>query len=296
MATGLYTLTDSELRSICRERLEALEHWLRRLIEDTLSPIYGDYFSYIDISGSRLIKKKIAEEVEVLQASNPQRYLRKIDAILLSDAIDIVCKPELFRDHFAIALRAAFPDGREEARTFLKRLLPPRNCLAHANPISVRQAEQVVCYSNDVIDSLKQHYATQGMEEEYNVPTILKMIDSFGGSYMRSQFVNIHDGGIMLTFFDNNRYTLRPGDVLSLEVEVDPSFSRDEYEVSWTSVKGLPDGAARGNKLVLTIEERHVAKRFSVQCKVKSNKLWHRMEMGADDFMLLYYKVLPPIA
>ena len=83
--------------------------------------------------------------------------------MLLEDAIYIICKPELLKDHFRVPLAIAFPDGREEARTFLNRILAPRNNLAHANAISTRQSEQVVCYSNDVIDSLKQHYRAIGM-------------------------------------------------------------------------------------------------------------------------------------
>lgn len=31
MSLALQNVTDAELRSICKERIEALEHWLRRL-------------------------------------------------------------------------------------------------------------------------------------------------------------------------------------------------------------------------------------------------------------------------
>jgi hypothetical protein len=65
--------------------------------------------------------------------------------------------------HFGIALKHAFPHGREEARTFLVRIMETRNSLAHVNAISSRTAEQVICYSNDIIDSLKHHYRDLGM-------------------------------------------------------------------------------------------------------------------------------------
>ena len=42
----LYMLSDNEIRNQCREKLESLEHWLRRLIDETLSVKYGDYFSH----------------------------------------------------------------------------------------------------------------------------------------------------------------------------------------------------------------------------------------------------------
>jgi len=173
-------MKDSEVRSQCKEKLESLEHWLRRLIDDTLTPVYGDYFSFTDQVGNRLIKNSLVQQVAARRVHEPARYPRNIDAVLLDDAVDIVCKPDLFQKHFRQALSKAFPDGREEARTFLGRLLAPRNNLAHANAISARQAEQIICYSNDVIDSLKDYYRTLGMHEIYNVPTILKVTDSFG--------------------------------------------------------------------------------------------------------------------
>ena len=49
-------LKDAEIRSLCKEKIESLEHWLRRLIDDTLAPIYGDYFAHTDASGNRLVK------------------------------------------------------------------------------------------------------------------------------------------------------------------------------------------------------------------------------------------------
>jgi hypothetical protein len=56
-----YNMKDSEIRSVCRDRIEALEHWLRRLIDDTLTPVYGDYFNYTDEKGNRLISSKLSE-------------------------------------------------------------------------------------------------------------------------------------------------------------------------------------------------------------------------------------------
>ena len=90
----------------------------------------------------------------------PERFSRIIDAAILDDCINIICNPNLFRRHFREAFKTAFPvgDSRDETRIFLKRLIKPRNLLYHANPISVRQAEQVICYSHDIIESLKKYY------------------------------------------------------------------------------------------------------------------------------------------
>lgn len=168
----IHTLTDSEIRSVCKERIEVLEHWLRRLIDDLLSQTYGNYLGHEDAQGNRLIRKRLAEQIEERRRKESNRYPRIVDAILLDDAIDIVCNPQLFKTHFRQPLSLAFPNGENEARTFLTRLLAPRNHLSHANAISVRQAEQVICYTNDVIDSLKSYYGNINMQSQYNVPLI----------------------------------------------------------------------------------------------------------------------------
>ncbi len=291
----IFKLKDSEIRNICKERLEALEHWLRRLIDDELSGAYGDYFSYEDDKGNRVIKNRLCKDLEERLNRESDRYSRKIDAVLLDDSIDIICNPHLFNKHFKNALSQAFPEGASVARTFMKRLSDPRNRLAHANAISLRQAEQVICYTNDIIESIKKYYRDKNMEEEYNVPLILKVTDSFGNSFHRHQFQECHDGGIMKNLSEDPKFYLRPGDMLTLEVEVDPSFSEDEYSITWRSTKGLANDDFNGSKVVIGITEQQVAKQFDVQCLVTTNRNWHRMSLGADDFLIIYFRVLPPI-
>lgn len=288
-------MKDAEIRSVCKEKIESLEHWLRRLIDETLAPVYGNYFSYTDPSGRRLIKNSMAQQVAARRAAEPLRYPRDIDAVLLEDAVDIVCKLDLFQKHFQPALSGAFPDGREEARTFLRRLLAPRNNLAHANAISVRQAEQVLCYSNDVIDSLKSYYRARGMQEAYDVPLILKATDSFGNALTRSQFGPCHDGGIMLSFLDKPHMHLRPGDTLTLELEIDPAYDPATYTIMWSSTKPWSSSPVSSTKTVIQITNKQVGQQFDVQCRVTTTRDWHRMQMGADDFLMMIYKVLPPI-
>lgn len=296
MLANLHGMKDAEIRSVCKDKIESLEHWLRRLIDDTLNPVYGDYFSYADAQGNRLIRNSLAQQVATRRAAEPHRYPRNIDAVLLEDAVDIVCKPDLFQKHFQAALGGAFPDGREEASTFLNRLLTPRNNLAHANAISSRQAEQIICYSNDVIDSLKSYYRARGMQEAYDAPLILRVSDSFGNAFTRSQFQPCHDGGIMLMFCDTPHMHLRPGDTLTLEIEVDPAYDASTYNVQWFSSRPWSDDTVVGTKVVIPVTNKQVSQQFDVQCRVTTTRDWHRMQMGADDFLLTYYKVLPPIA
>ncbi len=295
MTSLIAALSDSETRRACREKIEALEHWLRRMIDDAFAEKYGDYFSHADESGNRIIKSAIAQDAIARRQREPQRYPRPIDAILLDDAIDIVCNPKLFKDHFRDPLYQAFPDGREEARTFLKRISAPRNNLAHANAISLRQAEQIICYANDVIDSLKAHYRSIGMQNNYDAPLILKLTDSFGNSFSRSQFSTVHDGGIIKLFQDDRSLDLRPGDVLTLEVEVDPSYDPATYSLRWSSTKPWSNQPQTACKVVIPITNLQVGQQFDVMCSVTSSRDWHRMAMGVDDFLMLYYRVLPPV-
>ena len=180
---------------------------------------------------------------------------------------------------------------------FLERLIEPRNARAHSNPLSVRQAEQVICYSHDVIDAIKQHMEAINMAEDYNAPTIIKVTDSrglvFHDSEMREDRTDL--GRVSLT--EDKSAWLRVGDTLSLEVEVDPSFSPDEYQIEWRYLNKKLDeaGATPQNRLLLEIREHHVSYLFVIDCVVISNKPWHRFGMF-DDTISMSYRVLPPSA
>ena len=288
----VYKLTDDELRNLCKEKLESLEHWLRRLIDETLTAEYGDYFSPTDSSGNRIIKKEFVDALEDRMSREPDRYKRKIDAVLLDDAIDILCKPNLYK-FFKPALVTAFPEGRDEARTFLKRLVEPRNRLAHANPISQRQAEQVICYSNDVIESMKTYYAEMGKQQEYDVPLIFKLTDSFGNLFHRNQMTSSMSA-LLKDFTETPQYFLMPGDILTVEVEIDLAYDSNEYTTSWT-ISGDPfQVVSSDTKLTVHITEQHVTQRFVLECCIRSKKQWHRLGNRGDDILKLHYKVLPP--
>lgn len=288
-------MKDSEARNLCREKIESLEHWLRRLIDDQLSKDYGDYFNHTDEHGNRIIKSILSQKVEERLSKEPSRYPRKIDGILLEDAVDIICNPKLYNAHFKPALQLAFPEGHIEARTFLARILTPRNNLSHANPVSARQIEQVFCYTNDITDSIKEFYRVTGMQQSYNVPQILKVRDSFGGVFTRSQCSSIHDGGICIDYLADDTKYLRPGDSVSFEVEVDPSFDSAQYTLTWNSTKQWAETPSVGNRLSFSISNTQVGQMFDIQCSLVAKQDWHRMHMGADDFLMIYLKILPPI-
>lgn len=288
----LEKFAEAELREICRIRLENVERWLRRLVHEELSKQYSNYLQAKRPDGARVIKTRIAKDAQDRRDTNPERYPRDVDAFLLDDLVDVIANPLLY-PYFRSALKQAFPHGRDEAQTFLKRLIAPRNALAHANQLTLRNAEQIVCYSGDIIDSLKTYYREIGMENDYNVPTILRVSDNIGNSFERSQLSAVHDGGVGM--FLANKVSLRPGDVLTLEIEIDPSFDPTTYEIRWASVKPMSADRTDNHRIIINVTESIVAQEWTLQCRITTKNSWHRMQMGADDFLLLSYRILPPI-
>ncbi len=293
----LHNLTEIELRQHCKEAVEALEFWLRRVIDITLAPEFGpDYINAKSgINDQHIIKKSIRDSIQSRASSDPRRYPRMVDAMLLDEEIDIICHPDLYRSFFKGYFENSFPLGNEQIRNCLRKVLEPRNNLSHANPISVRQAEQVICYSHDIIDSIKDRLRERNLEREYNAPTIIKVSDSRGFVFHDSQIRrnNTGRGGIDLTG-DQSTY-LRSGDTVGVEVEIDPSFPVEEYSVDWITPEGINVQKYNSNRrVVLSLRDENVRVDFTIYCKVVSNKGWHRCG-DVDDCVGITYKVLPEI-
>jgi hypothetical protein len=270
---------------------------LRRLIDDKLSHKYGaNYLEAKDELGKNVINARLRRDLAERKSKEPKRYPRHIDAAMLDSEIDILCNPVLYKAHFKEALHDAFPDGCDEARTFLRRLLPPRNALSHANPISVRQAERVLCYAHDVIDCLKEFYKKQNVETEYNVPTILLLRDSFGHLVHRSEMIETGVGCLYTTPSGDPARYLRPGDTLSLEVEVDPTFPSADYDLHW-KVAGRRAVVLknRPTQLVLRVQLEHVGEVLYIESELVTKRGWHRCG-DYDDSIEIHYKVLPPVS
>lgn len=288
----LNKFSEQELRNSSRETLETLEYWLRQIVDKALGDAYGpNYLTAVDSSGRNIIKRAISEKIIKQYDADQDRFSRVIDASLLDSIIDIICHPSHYTNHFSYIFGEAFPEGNDEARTFFKRLIIPRNRLAHANSITVRQAEQVLCYSHDIIDSIKNYYIKTGQNMSFNVPRFVRFKDSFGNE---KHFQQDAAGHPLVNFSQEPPCYLRPGDVLTIEIEVDNTFDESEYTISWQSTKPIP---SFGNvkRIALSIEVAHVGETFSVHTVIISNKGWHRMSQGYDDLLLSYYKVLPPL-
>jgi hypothetical protein len=284
----LHRLPNTELRDYAKRSIEALEIWLRRLIDDELSSLYGsDYLTATKSDGSKVVSGKITKDMIALRTAEPLRYPRPIDAALLDDIIKIVSNPNLF-EHFKDALTNAFPLGNEHVRSTLERLIPPRNALYHANPVSVRQVEQVVCYCNDTIASLKEYYERKNMGDQFNAPTIIRISDSLGNDFHSPQLLI---SGPSRQTSTGAVATVRAGDTLSLEIEVDPSFDRSEYMIKWVlSGEVAPEKSERIN---IRLESKHVGTLFIITVDLISSLSWHR-HGSWDDRVLTCYRVLPP--
>lgn len=90
-----------------------------------------------------------------------------------------------------------------------------------------------------------------------------------------------------------DRVSLRPGDVLTLELEIDPSFDPDTYDIRWASVKPLSADRIDSHRIVINVTNSMVGQQWTLQCYITTRSSWHRIELGADDFLILNYRILP---
>lgn len=218
----LHQFSQDQLRNACRATIETLEYWLRRVVDAILRENFGDgYLDYKIKDKEPIIKPQVLKDIRARVAKESKRYTREIDAAMLHHLVDIICHPALYQSCFRVVFHEAFPEGEAEARTFFNRLLTPRNHLSHANSISIRQAERVICYAHDIIDSIKQYYIRQKINMEFNVPRFIKYNDHFGNEIY---FDQNKDGYQFVQFNKEPIYYLRPGEILSIEVTVDETF------------------------------------------------------------------------
>lgn len=283
-----YQFSQEELRALCRTHIETLEMWARRFIHETLVQNYGkNYFDYKNSNGDPLINKEIRNNVLKLGEKHPQIKQRPVDGMYFEDLIKILCNPKLYK-HFKSALDYMYPQGNGEVRCFLSRLIPTRNALSHANPISIRQAEQVVCYTNDFIDGLKSYYKDVGMDKVWNVPKIIRAIDSLGNEFT---FLSEDNSS------GNIRYIAQPlycGDKYSVQVEVDPTFDANTYEICWKAGHTEYNNFKNKSFFEIELHNQDVAKGYLVSCTIISNKEWHKFHFF-DSKLNLILEVRPPV-
>lgn len=273
--------TESETRDICKTSIEALEFWLRRLINYKLKSTYGDdYVNYRNSQSEFLFKTDLRNRINSHGANLPN----PLENSFLDDLFYILTKDKVYRENFSVIFNEFYGSG-QALRNNLKRLIPIRNNLAHARTISRRTAEQVVCYTNDIIDCIMEYNRSINKEQEYNVPKIIHYIDSLGHSIPRESF-NFIDA---YSFKEEVSSYLRPGQTIGFEIKVDPTFSKEDYKIFWSI--GLDK--LEGEKFDFLVLNQHVGGHLRISCQVITNKDWHAQRY-CDDEIEVYFKVLPP--
>lgn len=233
-------------------------------------------------------RQALKDHVAGRYEADPGRFSREVDATTFDQLIIMVCHPKYW-PRWLGALRDAYPDGAEEARTFLQRLQDIRNAVAHGRMASERDLERAIFYANDLADSLKAYFRELGLDREFNVPTVVRAYDSLGNDIHVVADPSYPYRAI--DFSTSETRPLVPGDTLIAEVEIDPTFGSDADDVVWW-VKTHNTGYHSGAKAVLPITERHIGARLEVQFTVKSRLDWHKGQ-DADDIIDLYYRVRP---
>lgn len=284
MRDSVFSAFDADERqSFVRTHTDSAERWLRHLVHLTLTQTIG-----LNYMTQGPWKKDLVQQISAKIRSQPASFSREVDATNFDQLIDVVCHPNHW-NAFKDALAAAYPDGDREARTFLTRIQDIRNHVAHLRACSVRQLEQALCYSNDLADSIKAHFQVMDMAKEFYVPTFVSFTDSLGNaSSLTPSEWHYRDADLSTS----THRRLFPGEVLTLELDVDPSFDPSTYSVTWW-VKTRPQDKGNGRKAVIPIAEAHIGQRMEIQFKLVTTNSWHRDSSGVDDTIDLYYRVLP---
>ena len=289
--TMLYSFSEEELRSLCRVNIEAFEKWARTVIDSELTKNLGvNYFDLEVAPNVPVVKKSIRDKTAQMMRSNPQRFHRKIDTLFLDEIIYLLCRNDLYKKFFKDFLDLIYPDGNAEARTYLNRLVPIRNCLSHSNPISIRDAERCICYTNDFIDGVKQYFYDKGEERVFNTPNAIKLNDSLGNEFQLNkdtmfESICINRAGTA------QLHQFNLGERYSAWLTLDPSFTPEQYTIEWHIECGRHLG--NGSRLDIEISEDMIRERCPIYCTIKSTKSWHRYR-GYDQQFAIVFQVLPP--
>lgn len=280
--------TQEELRAYCKANIETLEIWARRLIHEQMVAEYGNNYVNKKINDEFIVKKDVRKHIESMLEKDPNRFKRPVDTLFIDQIIYFLCNPKWYHKLFKTALDYAYPQGRDEAREFLNRLVPIRNPLSHSNPISMHQVEQAICYSHDFIDGLKQYYKDRGEEQVWNVPRIVKIKDSFG-----NVFENPNDSHCLSSIF-SLKNTICCGDTYTVEIEIDSSFKKDDYTIKWRFNTHNTSEYDDKTKFVVRFSPADVEENTQISCTITSKKEWHKYRTY-DNKVIVSFTVLPPI-
>ena len=84
----LYTYTEEELRSFCRQSIESLEMWARRLIHEKFTDKYGlNYVDYKLSEENYLIKREVRNHIQSMLRNSHGRFFREVDTLFFEHII-----------------------------------------------------------------------------------------------------------------------------------------------------------------------------------------------------------------
>lgn len=299
----MWNLSELEARDLCKHRIDAMERWSRRIIDELFKSTYGDnYFEFEVAAGQPLVKSSTKQQVEGRMKDNPGRFARKVDALVIEDLEYFFCREDLYKALFKSVFEPFF-SGLPEVRAVIRRVSAIRNKIAHGNPLSQHELEQGVCYSNDFIGVFNHYYKEIGKEKEYNVPTFLSLSDSFGRSLCRedqSCSWEISDWKKSGNFASQiSEMHLRSGESYRLILEVDASFPDEFYTIVWYVNRGLVDPVAKGNGNIIEfkVDDKCVSETLTIYAYLTTKRTWHRFgHIKCDDYFEMHMsEVLPPL-
>ncbi len=285
-------LTDEQLRSICRSHIEALEKWARLILHYVLIDKFGpDYIHVKNPDDNYKFKKSLVTKSDNMIAEEPGRFSTHLDTLFLDELIYMLCHSEVY-PLISPYIGNYCPKGVDALRSFLNCLIPIRNKLSHTNPFSYRDAQRAVCYSNDFIEAVKYYFEEKNMTKEFNVPTIIKVTDSFGNEVIPS------DNEETVIFRLSAPSTKNPkvlylGDQFSLTLEIDPSFQETDYHIDWHGKDGV-EVLENGKKINVTINNKLIGENVMISCNIISNNEWHRYGKYDQSFILVFKAVPLP--
>ncbi|PXX38269.1 MULTISPECIES: hypothetical protein [Burkholderia] len=284
---ALHLLDSNDVHNACRQRLETCELWLRRIIHDKLSAQFGaDYIDGAILAGQPIFSQKAKDTAQKFSEKNPTQYSRPIDALLLDDLGAVLAKQEPYNNFFKDAFEQEFPWGKDHIRRIIKVLIPIRNALSHANgpTQSIHDLERALCYSSDIVKSLKIYYSKMAKNEKFPAPVFIRFSDNMGTLVYPAE-AQFH--------YNVDAYSLHVEDEIRFEVEVDSSFSPSEYEIKWVVNNIYPAESGVGTSFNLKLTPRHVGEKFGLQVSLTTtNNEWHRFQ-NVDAYLTLNYEVLP---
>lgn len=277
-------INNEELRTICKKNIENFELWSRRIIDKILVEEFGsDYFNAKLNENEFYFKTEIRKKAKKRLNAEPHKFNRLVDTLLLDDIIYIFTKDVLYKKCFKEVLDLIYPIGCNNIRVLMEKLIEQRNNLSHSNPISIRQAEQIICYTNDFIEGYKLYFKNKGEESVWNVPQIIKFTDSNGYENNKFDYKNFEE------IFETG-HIFYVGEKYQIELVVDPSFDSSEYEIEWKLLGN--ENKYRESKFSVEFDDKHVSQNVYIYCTVISKKEWHRHKFH-DHKIAIKIQVLP---